>query len=289
MNNVNSLNSLILQNDQAIQWPEISNDNLIKYFERNSVLCTAKNSNAKISKSNGSDIYRTAYLAMIPGDLSGEVNVCPNHKYCLLDCIGHKSGRNTLDSTKLAKYMRTIYYNRFPELFFEQLLTDCVNFDRLCYHTGLKACIRLNAFSDIEYEKIFPELFAKCQGVIFYDYTKVYKRFNSFLPSNYHLTYSLVADVHKDLSVFNGFHRQFSAVVSRDIFDSIEWSYSEAWHEEYKYVTIDGKSVRLVNGDNDDLTFNHSTPSILLLREKYKIEPENDNPLVYRDKEVFGL
>lgn len=39
--------------------------------------------------------------------------------------------------------------------------------------------------------KIAPKLFTRFSDVIFYDYTKIAKRFAGDLPANYSLTYSL--------------------------------------------------------------------------------------------------
>ena len=272
----------------SLNLPVVSDQFLIDYFCRNKLLVTSQASNAKIAKSNKSNDFRTAYLPLLPANLAGSGTVCPNSKHCINGCIGHNSGQNSLQSAILSKYYKTLFFRRLPKLFFNQLFQEIENFDKLCYRSGLKACIRLNAYSDVVYERIKPDLFQAFSGVLFYDYTKLKRRFDNPIPSNYFLTHSLVAADNPDLSDFAGLHRQFSAVVSREIYDSIDWKYSELFRERYKMTWINGYSVKLINGDNDDLTFEKSK-GILLLREKYKKKPEKDNPLVYRDKAVFGL
>ncbi len=61
---------------------------------------------------------------------------------------------------------------------------------------GVSPAIRLNGTSDIIWEKKFPELFFLFPQVIFYDYTKISKRFSSnwLLPKNYFLIFSRTED-----------------------------------------------------------------------------------------------
>ena len=63
---------------------------------------------------------------------------------------------------------------------------------------GLKACVRLNGTSDIDWARITAyraSLFDRWSNVQFYDYTKSFSRMMEFLfvkdyPKNYHLTFS---------------------------------------------------------------------------------------------------
>lgn len=250
-----------------MQFPEVSNLDVQAYFERNEVLMARENANAKISKSNHLKEYRTAYVALLPGNLSGH-NVCPNHRHCLNTCLGVKAGQNTIESAKLAKYMRTIYFARFKDAFISQLVKELINFERLCLKTGRKPAVRLNAYSDIPYEHIAPEIFEACPHTQFYDYTKLLSRATGQLPSNYDLTYSLVSarhtfeDIHK-IATLSGI--RCSAVMTRD-FHKSTFNYGE----KVTVYRAGYGGFDIVNGDNHDLTFKSPKGIILGLKAKYK-------------------
>lgn len=272
---------------KTVNFPKMTDSDLIAYFSRNRLLTTSTSANAKIAKSNkSSEDFRTAYVALLPGKMSG-YSMCPNSEHCIDDCIAHSSGRNTDPKNIIAKYLKTIFWRRLPDLFKSQLLHEVDNFSILCQKQEKTAAARLNAYSDVVWETQFPELF-HVPHTVFYDYTKLYRRFDKGLPANYFLTHSLIAADNPDISELCRLQRQFSAVVSRDIFDSITWQYNSLWDCETKNVWIDGRFVQLINGDNDDLTF-RKPAGILLLREKYLVKPEKPNPLVFTDRSIFGL
>ena len=92
----------------------------------------------------------------------------------------------------LGRVNRTQLYFKDRAKFLYMMTKEIRNHEINCNKHGLKAVIRLNTTSDIMWEnhKIM-ELFP---NVIFYDYSKHFKRMIKYLkgqlPSNYHLTFS---------------------------------------------------------------------------------------------------
>ena len=180
-------------------------------FANYSLLTTSNPKLIKSGKANGT--YCSACVMMAPGMRSGK-NLCPSASPgCLRACLntsGH--GREDWSSSvrvHQARMNRAVLFNTDKKKFFRSLTAQIAHFADFCYHHqfigmaggkplfetsgSMIPCIRLNATSDIVYEKIMiPEIrqtiFELFPEIIFYDYTKIPRRFNR--PRNYHLTYS---------------------------------------------------------------------------------------------------
>jgi hypothetical protein len=108
--------------------------------------------------------------------------------------------------------------------------------------------IRLNVFSDWQWERQFPWLFETFPEVQFYDYTKHYRRMFRPRPANYHLTFSLhEANRHLAPSVLEA--GMNVAVVTPDPRGSLF-----------------GRPV--IDGDTHDLRFLDPAPVVVGLRPK---------------------
>ena len=106
------------------------------------------------------------------------------------------AGRGRMSNVRTPRINRTLVYFENREGFFIQLIDEIQALIKRAEKQGKKVCVRLNGTSDIMWEKqkiksqggktifeVFPDL-------QFYDYTKIYTRFDSKLPANYHLTLS---------------------------------------------------------------------------------------------------
>ena len=157
-------------------------------------LLTIGDGSAKIAKSDkSSDIYRSAIMYLAPHKLSG-YNVCPHASAgCIAACL-NTAGMGKFNSVQVARINRTKFFYEKRDEFKKQLFSEILSFVEKCKKDGKVAVIRLNGTSDIRWEVIFPEIFEYFGDVVFYDYTKNYKRMMQFaaglLPSNYHLTFS---------------------------------------------------------------------------------------------------
>ena len=89
-----------------------------------------------------------------------------------------------------AKAWKTLTWLYCPDLFKSMLIREIGNLEKTAAKQGLIPGVRLNGSSDVVWERSLPEVFERFSGVQFYDYTKVWKRFDRVLPANYYLVFS---------------------------------------------------------------------------------------------------
>lgn len=166
------------------------------------------NINRLLSKSNlkllkGAKYNYLSYgLSFAPHTISG-YNVCPHATAgCKAVCI-FTAGNGTYPAVTTARIAKTLFYFQKREEFKKQLLREISLAVKLAKLQGKKLCIRLNVFSDIAWEKVFPEIFTMFPTVKFYDYTKNPRRMKAFiagnLPKNYYITFSHSETNNKDV------------------------------------------------------------------------------------------
>ena len=139
----------------------------------------------------------TYILYLAPASMSG-YNVCPmSTEECRTACLS-ESGHNRIDVKKNAinnaRIKKTKLFFEQREFFMAWLVTEIEKAKYQAESSGYKFSVRLNGTSDIEptrFQHNGKVLFELFDDVMFYDYTKVAKRFNllQFYP-NYDLTYS---------------------------------------------------------------------------------------------------
>ena len=145
----------------------------------------------------------TYFLSLMPSDLSG-YNVCsmanritkneqnPNKSDCSSNCVAF-NGNGSFSNVKKARIRKTKLFFENKDLFMEQLVFDIFKAINEAKTKGFKPTFRLNAYSDIKWEKVKissfgnSTIFELFPDIIFYDYTK---NLNRLIPSNYELTYS---------------------------------------------------------------------------------------------------
>lgn len=133
--------------------------------------------------------WKLTGLSLAPHTVGGGPTVCPySTAECRAVCLGTETGLNRLDSAIKAKIKKTELWHAHPERFRAQLASEIQRQRRSAHALNLKLAIRLNVYSDLVWEREFPELFEAFHDVQFYDYTKVPGRV--VRPENYHLTYS---------------------------------------------------------------------------------------------------
>lgn len=137
---------------------------------------SAPKTNQKLGKGT-SLIYS---LALAPSRLSG-INVCRfSSAVCVNNCVAF-NGNGMYPAIMRARIARTRFLFEWPE-FSSILLADFV--DRCETDSG----VRLNTFSDIDWQTVAPWIFERRADLHFYDYTKDWSR--SVSVDNYSLTYS---------------------------------------------------------------------------------------------------
>lgn len=140
--------------------------------------------------------YLTGILYMAPSNIVDGINMCPfASKGCRLACL-YTAGRGNMSNVKQARIRKTELFRDDLNCFMAMLVDDIRKAKRKAEKKNMKLCIRLNGTSDVVWENIKhhqtkKNIFEIFPDVIFYDYTKNFKRFENKLPNNYHLTFSI--------------------------------------------------------------------------------------------------
>lgn len=168
----------------------------IKYIDKNGkrkqktfkrgvrALLGAGDDNTKLAKN---DVI-TFGLSLSPYNQSGIGNTCAHASPgCAAACLNDSGLGSVFPTIQLGRIAKTVVFYQAREWFLERLAHEIELKQRAA--NGSDIAVRLNVFSDIPWERIFPELFAMFPNVHFYDYTKNVKRAGQLLP-NYWLTFS---------------------------------------------------------------------------------------------------
>jgi hypothetical protein len=204
-------------------------------------LLTDDSDNAKLAKSARSGSWVTRGLSLAPAKVSG-YNVCPNATPgCKASCIYSAGYASIFTNIKTARVAKTRAWFRCRDAFKAMLWTEIAKAERKAARQGKRLAVRLNVFSDIPWERVWPELFETFDSVQFYDYTKdpgrALNHARGDFPPNYHLTFSRSETNDEDCHAVLQAGGNVSVV-----FDSKDLP--AAW---------DG--YRVVNGDETDLRF----------------------------------
>ena len=195
--------------------------------------------------------YKTAILYLAPSTQSG-FNVCPQASLgCKKACL-YTAGHGRFNSVKQGRINKTRWYIQERNTFMARLKREITNHIKNCSNKGFIPCIRLNGTSDISWET--TGIFEEFPNVQFYDYTKIYKRalkyVNGEYPSNYHITFSLTEDNHKEAFDILWRGGNISAVFRTD---KLPQTY---------------KGYKVINGNETDLRFTDTPNSICGLPAK---------------------
>ena len=187
--------------------------------------------------------YNTYSLNFAHSDLSG-FNVCPianklteqenspKKSNCSSCCVGYNGFASIHNSVMESRIKKTLSYFLDKNSFIDSLIYEIEKAIDESGKLGLKPTFRLNAYSDIRWEKE-SNIFDIFSDVTFYDYTKLNNRKT---PKNYQLTFSHYGDWDKTSTALkNGLN---SAIV----FEKLP-----------KHITIDGIKYAVVDGDKTDL------------------------------------
>ncbi len=220
-------------------------------------------SNVKLRK--GEKLNYLSYgLSLAPFTTSGR-NVCPNAtEGCIAGCVYH-SGNGFYPSVQRARIARTKYWFEHKDEFKVLLVKELNLAVKLAKRKGMKLAIRLNVFSDIPWESLFPELFRLFPDIRFYDYTKNPRRMRNFIlkvpafPKNYYLTFSL--------SEKNNDESERIGLIGGNI--AIPF-YLKKGQKLPKFYRLGVKEYQVINGDNSDLRFRDIKNVVVGLKAKGK-------------------
>ena len=215
--------------------------------------------NVKLMKA-GKKKWRGLGLSLAPANISGWETCASRSPECTKHCI-FSSGRGAPNFQRkdgshpvwMGRIFRTIWYFRARDEFIAQLRHEISR--------NQDAAIRLNVFSDIQWERQFREIITDFPDTQFYDYTKHFKRMFRDRPENYHLTFSLHENNHEQAREVLRAGMNVAAVT-----DKIGGSL-------FGYPVIDG--------DDHDLRFLDPTPCVVGLRPKGSLKTDLEKELVY--------
>jgi hypothetical protein len=205
--------------------------------------------------------FLTAALHLAPAMVSGR-NVCPHATAGCADACLNTAGRGALPQQQTARIRRTRFWARDRVGFMATLVDELERHERRATARGMRAAARLNALSDLPWERFpvkrggetFPHVFAAFPDVVFYDYTKwpVTKRRVDGI-ANYSLTFSLAE---------NNDHHAADALAAGV---NVAVVFAGALPERF---SVAGVEAPVINGDANDLRFTDPRGCIVGLSAK---------------------
>ena len=158
-------------------------------------LISKPTANKKVEKNMKLGVL-TSPLHLAPADMSGYNTCSSSTEGCREVCI-HKQGNPAyMQQKEKSRIAKTKLYFEERDAFLTLLVDDMSWLKRKAERMALKPAIRMNATSDVPWERIkhngtsITDI-AHQQGITVYDYTKVLKR---ALSQPYHITFSRTED-----------------------------------------------------------------------------------------------
>jgi len=235
----------------------------------------------KLDKSNAvgaalSEPILNAVMYLAPSDSGGLGNLCPwATAGCRVVCLGIGSGRMNhgaaalasrefdWEKTTVSKAMiwRTKMFMKRRPAFKAKLDAEVGALRAKARRQGMKTAVRLNGTTDIVWEKVYPELFAKYHDVIFYDYTKAPRSVRASAPANYHLTFSYAETAANHLNALDWLKAGKNIAV---VFDTTK---GEALPESFLSYKL-SRAIPVIDADSDDMRFLDPVGVVAGLRAK---------------------
>lgn len=210
--------------------------------------------NPKVAK-NGKLGVLTAPLHLAPARLSGFNTCAMSSAGCRNACL-HTAGNPAYMPAKTnARIARTKLFFNNRATFMALLVSEIHKHVAKATQAKMEAAIRLNATSDIPWERVpvtvdsvvYPNVMALFPTVQFYDYTAITKRAVAHAtqandwPVNYHLTFSLKENNDSDAAAVLAVGGNVAAV----------FNVIRNWTLPSRF-TIAGKTARVIDGDMHD-------------------------------------
>ena len=209
--------------------------------------------NAKTIKGEKQN-YLTGILYLAPHKIVQGLDLCPKSTPgCRASCL-FTAGRGAMSNVKNARIKKTELFRDNQELFFDNLVLDIKAAIKKAAKKNYKLCIRLNGTSDIMWERIKiknhddKNIFELFPDVTFYDYSKIFNRYNKNLPSNYSLTFSAAENNLKQ--AIKILHQGGNVSM---VFDNVPETF---------------RGFQVINGDDTDLRFLDKPGTIIGLKAK---------------------
>ena len=140
--------------------------------------------NSKIDKSlKVYPEYEASILQLLPNK-----HLCVNYKLCIKTCLAFKGLAKVYPSVIKSRKAKSEYFVNDTDTFIKQLIREIKNQEKRALKKNKKAVVRLNGFTDIDYDKY--GIFKLFPNVQFYDYSADYERVLNNNNPNLHYTFS---------------------------------------------------------------------------------------------------
>ena len=127
--------------------------------------------------------YEASILQLLPNK-----HLCVNYKLCIKTCLAFKGLAKVYPSVIKSRKAKSEYFVNDTDTFIKQLIREIKNQEKRALKKNKKAVVRLNGFTDIDYEKF--GIFKLFPNVQFYDYSADYERVLNNNNPNLHYTFS---------------------------------------------------------------------------------------------------
>jgi hypothetical protein len=185
-------------------------------------------------------------LSLLPHRLAGEGNLCPHStKGCRSVCL-NTAGRGRANYVQEARRARTSLLVQHPAAFATLVEREVLRIPEA-------SALRLNVFSDLPWEQIWPVVFTVRPDLQFYDYTK-WPVGSRTVPANYHLTYS-ASELWSDADIVSAVRAGNNVTVVFDLKPKDPMPGS--WH-----------GLPVVDGDKSDARYEDPPGVVVGLRSK---------------------
>jgi hypothetical protein len=225
-------------------------------------LISKPDANPKVAK-NTKEGVMTAPLHLAPAKLSG-YEVCPKRTDgCTVACLHTAGNPVAMEGKERARIAKTRLYFEHREAFLTMLLDDMRWLTEKARKAGAKAGLRLNATSDIPWERVKApnsrlsviDVAAGGFNIACYDYTKIAKRaLDRSLSGFYHLTFSRTGENDAECLQVLEAGGNVAVVFAGPLPDFIGIAEDGAWVKLTAEAakTFDGLLFRVINGDESD-------------------------------------
>ena len=140
--------------------------------------------NSKIDKSlKVYPEYEASILQLLPNK-----HLCVNYKLCIKTCLAFKGLAKVYPSVIKSRKAKSEYFVNDTDTFIKQLIREIKNQEKRALKKNKKPVVRLNGFTDIDYNKY--GIFKLFPNVQFYDYSADYERVLNNNNPNLHYTFS---------------------------------------------------------------------------------------------------
>lgn len=256
--------------DKIIRKNAVASKKYLKAKHGVNGLLAAFVSNPKVMKGMKEVAVATSPLHLAPAEISG-YNVCPMATAgCRAACLHTAGNPAHMAGKRTARNNRTRAYFESRQDFLAMLAAEIVRERAKAKRLGFDYAVRLNATSDIPWERVpvvidgqaFPNIMALFPDVTFYDYSKRHNRKN--LPANYSLTFSLAEN--NDVQALKALHNGMNVAVVFDV---------TRGHALPEWFDLAGERVPVIDGDVHD--YRPADPVGVIVGLRAKGDARGDN------------